>query len=49
MDELPHKLKLELAMIMVKRMYSNVAFFKGKEKTFIAWITHLVKPLNIED
>jgi Ion channel len=27
MEELPHKLKLELAMIMMKKMYANVTFF----------------------
>ena len=27
MEELPHKLKLELAMIMVKKMYASVSFF----------------------
>lgn len=49
MEELPHKLKLELAMIMMQRMYSGVSFFQDKEKSFLAWIARLIKPLNVED
>jgi hypothetical protein len=49
MDELPHKLKLELAMVIHRRMYSSVNFFMDKEKTFIAWIAKLIRPVNIED
>ena len=48
MEELPHKLKLELAMVMIKRMYANVEFFKDKEKSFIAWVARLIKPVNCE-
>ena len=49
MEELPHKLKLELAMAMIQKMYSNVEFFQGKEKNFIAWIARLIRPINCED
>jgi hypothetical protein len=31
MDELPHKLKIELSMAIHKKMYANVKFFKEKE------------------
>lgn len=49
MEELPHKLKLELALIMITRMYSNIQFFKEKESSFIAWIARLIKPNKVEE
>lgn len=49
MEELPHKLKLELAMVIHMQLYSEVKFFKKKERSFIAWITTLLRPLNVED
>ena len=48
-SELPHKLRLELAMVIHERMYDTVNFFKGKDRPFIAWVATLIKPLNIED
>jgi hypothetical protein len=30
-------------------MYSKVIFFKDKEKTFIAWIGTLLKPLHFDE
>jgi hypothetical protein len=47
-EELPHKLKLELAMVIHLKMYSTVDYFKGKDKSFIAWIVTLIRPLNCE-
>jgi hypothetical protein len=47
-EELPHKLKLELAMVIHLKMYSTVDFFMGKDKSFIAWIVTLIRPLNCE-
>ncbi len=39
MEELPHKLKLELAMVINKKMYSSISFFMNKnDQVFIAWI-----------
>ena len=54
MDELPHKLKLEFAMIVHEQLYQDIKFFKTKEgkskpANFIAWITMLMKPMLIED
>ena len=49
MEELPYKLKLELAMAIHLKMYSNVKFFKNRDKSFVAWITRLIRPINIED
>ena len=47
-EELPHQLKIELAMAIHLKMYANVRFFQGKDKTFIAWIVTLIRPLNCE-
>ena len=30
------------------KMYANVDFFKEKEKSFIAWIVTLVRPMSCE-
>ena len=47
MDELPHKMKLELAMEIHKRMYETISFFKNKDKSFILWIGTVLRPLNV--
>lgn len=49
MDELPHKMRLELAMLVHKKMYASVHFFQQKDKSFICWISTLIKPINIDD
>lgn len=49
MEELPHKLRQELAMAIHLKMYSNVAYFQNKDKSFIAWITRLVRPTNLDE
>lgn len=51
MNELPHKLKLELALVMHLKMYENVPFLtrKKEEKTFIAWIGTVIHPMNIQE
>jgi hypothetical protein len=47
MDELPTKLRIELAMAIHKKMYSNIKFFKDKDKSFIVWVETLLKPMNV--
>lgn len=47
MDELPYKLRVELAMEIHKKIYETVNFFKDKEKSFIAWIGKLLRPINV--
>ena len=51
MEDLPHKMRLELAMIIHLKMYASVNYFKGKEKdkSFIGWMSSLLKPINIDD
>lgn len=49
MEELPHKLKLELAMQIHTKMYSSVAFFQEKDKSFIAWIATVIRPIKSQE
>lgn len=49
MAELPHKLKLELAMQIHHKMYASVKFFDLKEKSFIVWMDTVMRPLNIQE
>jgi hypothetical protein len=48
MEELPAKLRLELAMAIHKKMYSGIKFFKDKDKNFIAWISTFLRPINVQ-
>jgi hypothetical protein len=47
MSELPYKLRIDLSMEIHKTIYHTIDFFKVKEKSFIAWIGPLLKPLKI--
>ena len=47
MEELPYKLKIELAMEIHKNIYKSIEFFKYKEKSFIAWVGPLLRPHKI--
>lgn len=49
MEELPHKLKMELAMVIHRRMYMCVNFLKSREKSFIAWIAKIIRPMSFDD
>ena len=48
-EDLPHKLKVEIAMIMHRKMYIAVHFFKDKDKSFLAWVSTLLRPTNVEE
>ncbi|CDW89496.1 cation channel family protein [Stylonychia lemnae] len=45
MEELPHKLKIDLAMEIHRDIYQNVDFFKARDSQFIFWVGPLLKPL----
>ena len=47
MDQLPYKLRVELAMEIHKNMYSNVEFLKNKDQFFITWVGRILKPVKI--
>jgi hypothetical protein len=49
MEELPHKLKLELAMSIHKKMYSTVTFLFNRDKAFIAWFSTVVHQMKVEE
>jgi CRP-like cAMP-binding protein len=48
-DELPYKLRLDLAMEIHKNIYNTIDFFKNKERSFIAWIGPLLKPNHTQE
>jgi len=48
MDDLPTKLRIELAIAIHNKMYSNIKFFKDKDKSFIAWVSTLLRPTNVD-
>jgi hypothetical protein len=35
-------------MVIHQKMYSNVLFFKGKDKSLIAWIGSVIKPITFD-
>lgn len=48
MNELPYKLKIELAFFINKKLISEIIFFKDKnDQTFIAWIGEVLKPVSV--
>jgi hypothetical protein len=49
LNELPHKIKLELAMKIHEQMYQTIKFFKNKDKSFIAWVGTLLRPSIVQD
>jgi hypothetical protein len=49
MEELPHKLKMELAMAIYAKMFQNVKFFKMKQKAFVIWVGQAVRPMNVQE
>jgi hypothetical protein len=44
LDELPHKLKVDLSMHIYASRYESVKFFRNKSRSFISWICPLLKP-----
>jgi hypothetical protein len=37
---------MELAMVINKKMFSSVEFFHGKDREFLTWIAHALKPVK---
>ena len=44
MEEIPHKLKIELSLHLYDQKYKNIKFFQGKTQAFASWIYPLIKP-----
>eukprot|EP00347_Sterkiella_histriomuscorum_P023005 403336321 len=49
MEELPQKLKIELAMEIHKDIYHNIDFFKHQDKDFIFWVGPLLKHMQVSE
>ena len=47
-EELPYKLRIELASRIHKKILAAVNFFKDKPKDFIAFIGHRLRPIRIK-
>ena len=47
MEELPSKLRIELAMAIHEKMYSNIKFFQKRDHKFIVWVGAMLRPVNI--
>jgi hypothetical protein len=43
-EELPHKLRLEVSLFIHENTYKRIDIFRGKPSTFIAWICPMLKP-----
>ena len=47
-EELPYKLRIELAYRIHQKIWSCVNFFKEKPKDFIAFVGHRLRPIRIK-
>ena len=48
-DELPHKLKIEVSVYIYEQRYKNIKFFIDKNQpSFISWMCPLLKPRYYE-
>ncbi|CDW71411.1 UNKNOWN [Stylonychia lemnae] len=49
MNELPYKLKIELALEIHKDIYREIEFFKKQDKNFIVWVCPLLRPFLVSE
>ena len=49
LEELPQRLRAELAMLIHRDIYTNFPYFFGKDKIFIAWIGPKLKGMIVSD
>jgi len=47
MEELPTKVRLELCLWIHHQKYSMINFFDNKDNAFKAWVSTLLKPLQV--
>ena len=45
-EELPHKLRVELAYRIHQKILSGVSFFDDKPKDFVAFVGNLLRPVR---
>ena len=48
LEELPTKLKMDLALYIHEYQYGNIMFFKPQNPNFKSWIGTYLKPLNVQ-
>jgi hypothetical protein len=48
-DNLPHRLKLELSVKIHREILKNIPFLKGRDDEFIAFIGPLLKPYRVKE
>lgn len=48
-DDLPMKLRMELLMLMHQSKYKKIKYFNDKNKSFIAWVAPLLKPMIFQE
>ena len=44
LEELPHKIKIELSLYIYEARYSKIKFFQDRSASFISWMCPLLKP-----
>ncbi|TNV84793.1 hypothetical protein FGO68_gene4315 [Halteria grandinella] len=49
MEELPSKLRVEMALVIHHSMYQSVEFLSDKERSFIIWISGVIRQIHIDE
>ena len=48
-DDLPHKMKVEMSLFIHEKRFKKIKFFKNKTISFITWLCPLLRPYAFED
>lgn len=49
MEELPSKLRLEIALVIHQSLYESIDILKDKDRSFIVWISGVIRQIHVED
>jgi CRP-like cAMP-binding protein len=49
MDELPYKLRIELAMAIHREVVESIGFFQGKDQSFVIWVVKFLHPSHFQE
>lgn len=49
LDDLPHKIKTEVALYVYESRYQKIKFFKDRNVSFVLWMCPLLKPLIFQE
>jgi hypothetical protein len=47
MDELPYKLRMELAMAIHRGVVDGIGFFNDKDESFVIWVVKFLRPVHV--